>query len=630
MCHCVAAGYPGPHLRSEGCESDTEPVTPKPSKTDFPADVLTFDLEGGDAADLYRTPGPEYITLAGWAADDGPVKVRSFRPVEHLRHAMADARMVTGHNIMAFDLPALVRAGAMTMEQVHKAARDGRLFDTILVARQLDPPMARAKGVDAQRKYDLGTLGEKHGLGAKLSDVSKALAKKYGGWANIPVDRESEDGQAFRAYLTQDVELSRGLYRELSHLVETKHGEGFAAYLKREHRVAAIAAQISTNGFLVDQELLATRVSEIRDRKADAMRFLSEECRIPTRDAKGKAYLSPLASKAGKEALEKALVAAGATSFWRTEKSGEFQVSAEHMMHLGREHEHLPAVTAIVKQVHRIVSARTVYETINNTMMPDGRVHPKVSFEQATGRWSLTAPGLTVMGKRGGRHVERAVLLPDPGEALLSVDLSQVDMRAVAGLSGDQAYIDMLKTDDPHTDLAIALFGDAKFRETAKAIGHGWNYGESLKRISMENEIAPKLVMKFDQSMRERFPRLIEWREEVRAIAESGSLLDNGFGRMMRADPQRAHTQGPALEGQGAARDLMMGGMLNIADRHPEVLPMLRAQVHDEIVLSVPIDQAEEIGRAVVECLSFEWNGVPITADVSRPGTNWSLCYSKS
>jgi DNA polymerase-1 len=132
--------------------------------------------------------------------------------------------------------------------------------------------------------------------------------------------------------------------------------------------------------------------------------------------------------------------------------------------------------------------------------------------------------------------------------------------------------------------------------------------------------------MQFDQLMRDRFPRLVEWREEVRALAGSGALLDNGFGRMMRPDPQRAHTQGPALMGQGAARDIMMTGLLRLPG---EILPMLRAQVHDEIVLSVPADRAEEIGRAVVEALSFEWRGVPITADVSRPGTDWSKVYEK-
>lgn len=597
--------------------------------------VVTFDLETGDAGDLYRTPGEEYIRIGATAEDDQPVTSFNGPGTSVPRAVVSDLRTgmtITGHNIMAFDLPALVRSGAMKMPEVHRLAADNRVFDTIIVARYLDPPMARDKGVDTQRKYDLGTLAVHHGLGEKYTDISHALAKKYGSWDAIPIDTcdpdagRAADAAAFIGYMKQDVELSRRLHRELSHKL-ANNGDDLA-YVHREHRVAAIAAQISMNGFLVDQTLLAERIAEIEQRKADALSVLAGKHGVPLANEKGVPFKSPLASKGGKAAIEKALITAGvpAKALWRTGKSGDLQLSAETMVHYGQEYGHIPAVAEIARNVHRIVSARTVYETANNAMGPDGRCHPKISFTQATGRWSLTNPGLTVFGKRGGRHVERDIFIPDPGEVILSFDLSQVDMRAVAGLSQDRAYIEMLKAEDPHAELALTLFGDSAMRETAKPIGHGWNYGESLRRIAEDNGIEPRLVVQFDRMMRERFGRLVEWREEVRALAESGTLLDNGFGRMMRPDPMRAHTQGPALMGQGAARDLMMTGMLRLP---PEVLPMLRAQIHDEIVLSIPIDQVEEVSRVVIDALSFEWRGVPILADRSRAGTSWGQCYAK-
>lgn len=596
------------------------------------SELLTFDLETGDAADLYRVPGAEYVHIGATAADDQPVQdftgPDTRTVAENVTSRFWGAATVTGHNIMAFDLPALVRAGTITMPEIHRMAAEGKLFDALLAARFVDPPMARDKGVDQQRRYDLGTLGPAYGLGDKLTDVSGLLAKRYGGWDAIPYDtsdpdpERASDAADFIGYMRQDVELSRRLHAALLERL----GGTVPDYLVREHRVAAIAAQIRHNGFKVDQELLTERVEGVRKVKADAMARLAENYGIPTTDAKGKAYASPLATKAGKAALEEALRREGATSFWRTEKSGEFQVGSDHMLHLGREYHHLPGVVAIAKDVYRIVGARSVYQTALDHLCPDGRVHPKIGFEQATGRWSVTSPGLTVFGKRGGRHVERDVFLPDEGEVLMSADLSQVDMRAVAGLSQDQAYIEMLKHDDPHAEIAIALFGDVKHREKAKAIGHGWNYGRGLAAISQMEEIEPRLVRQFDTSMRERFPRLVEWQTEVRAIAESGDLLDNGFGRLMRADPRRAHTQGPALMGQGAARDIMMEGLLRLP---AEILPMLRAQVHDEIVFSAPVERAEEIGRAVVEALTFDWKGVPIMADVSKTGTSWGMCYTK-
>lgn len=594
-----------------------------------PTGVVTFDLETGDAAELHKADPATYIRIGATATDGQSVASYAARAAEAVTADIRYGATITGHNIMAFDLPVLVRSGAMTMAEVHELAADGRLFDALLAARFLDPPMARDKGVDMQRKYDLGTLAGTYQLGGdKLTDTTAALKKKYGGWNEIPWDTEdpdpvrAADAELFRLYMIQDVKLSRDLHRVLL----DKLGGTVPEYLKREHRVAAVAAQISANGFLVDQDLLATRVAEVNERKAGSLAWLAENIGLPLANAKGVPYKSPLASAVGKAALEKGLREAGATSLWRTAKSGDLDTSGEHMRHLAQEYGHLPQVRAIAKEVYRIVGARSVYQTVSDHVAPDGRVHPKIGFDQATGRWSVTSPGLTVLGKRGGRHVERAILLPDPGELLIAVDLSQVDMRAVAGLSQDKAYIEMLKTDDPHTELAVALFGDAGFREQAKAIGHGWNYGESLKRISQDNEIDPAIVNRFDRSMYQRFGRLVEWREEVRALAASGALLDNGFGRTMRPDPQRAHTQGPALMGQGAARDLMMTGLLRLP---AEIRPMLRAQIHDEVVASVPAADVVEIGQEIVKAFTFEWRGVPILADVSRSGTDWSKCYEK-
>lgn len=616
------------HARARAEENGVAEVPPVPSIIEAVeplADLITLDLETGDASDLYRA-GAGYIRLAGVAEDGQDVMVYD-GPGSAIPRAVAQdiraGRVVTGHNIMAFDVPALVRAGALTMPEVHAIAKEGRFFDGLLAMRHLDPPMAKERGVDAARKYDLDSLGRRFDLGGKVTEV-KALVKKYGGWASIPTSPDDPDGALFREYLVQDVELSRSLHGVLMRDL----GE-VPPYLVREHRVAALATQISVNGFRVDVPELDRRVAEINDRKAESMALLSERYGIPTADAKGKEYKSPLSTKAGKAALTAALREAGATSIWTTEKTGDIQVGADHMLHLSQEYHHLPAVREIAKNVYRIVGARTVYETVHNHLSGD-RVHPRVAFKQATGRWSLTEPGLTVLGKRGGRHVERMVFLPEPGHVIVTADLSQVDMRAVAGLSQDPAYIEMLRNEDPHAEIAKALFGDVKFREGAKAIGHGWNYGRGIKAISESEDIDPALVRRFDTSMRERFPRLVQWQIETREWAESGALMDNGFGRPMRPDPERAYTQGPALMGQGAARDIMMTGLLNVADRYPEILPMFRAQIHDEIVLSAPEADAPEVARAVAECMTFEWRGVPILADAGPFGRTWGSCYIKA
>jgi DNA polymerase-1 len=252
----------------------------------------------------------------------------------------------------------------------------------------------------------------------------------------------------------------------------------------------------------------------------------------------------------------------------------------------------------------------------------------------------VTEPGLTVFGKRNGKYVERRIIVPEPGHSILAVDLAQGDMRAVAAHSRDEKYMRIFtepgpdgKPRDLHSEIALAVFGDVKYRETAKAIGHGWNYGESVRRMVI-NGADQKLAQQFDDMMREMYPQLVQWQHDVRSVAEDDRLLDNGFGRLMRADPRFAYTQAPALVGQGCTRDMLAEGLLRLP---LEFWPYLRVIVHDEVVMSVPTKDFEEISRIVVEAMSFDLadvtggklGSVPVVAEASKPGRTWSEVYEK-
>jgi DNA polymerase-1 len=343
-------------------------------------------------------------------------------------------------------------------------------------------------------------------------------------------------------------------------------------------------------------------------------------------------YVNPLATAAGKAAVEKALTEAGIKPdiLPRTKKSGDLQLSGEEMGALlakiqksGRRDERIERTLELIVS---LVGERTVYQTADTYRTGD-RVHPEIFPTQASGRWSVTKPGLTVFGKRGGKHVERRIFLPEPGHSIIAVDLDQVDARVVAAMSQDPGYMAIFQ--DPNVDLhstvAKAVFGDVKFREAAKAISHGWNYGEGINTM-VKNGVARDLAVQFDREMRMNFPGLVEWQDDVRGIAGAGKLLDNGWGRKMRADRQYAYTQAPALVGQGGTRDILAEGVLRLP---LEFWPYLRVMIHDELVLSVPTKDAEEIGREVVKAFSFDFRGVPITAGCSKPGRTWAEVYEK-
>lgn len=590
-------------LPSDGSADDLPPVPDTPA-----AGVTVFDLETASADELC-TYGPGYIRLGGYTHAG---EVRLTADADRLTRYLEQADLVAGHNILGFDLLAMTRYHGL---DVHAMVERGAVFDTLLAARQLDPPRARAN-----QKYDLDTLAGRMGLPGKSFDLKK-LAKEFGGYDRIPLD-----DPRYREYLERDVSVSLGVYARTA----TRD-----PYIAREHRVAAVTGQITLNGFAVDRELLDERLADVAQTKGDALAELEEAYEIPMTSAKGVRYKSPLATDAGKAALEEAFTRLGVTELPRTPKTGALTTGGEEMAALARRY---PQAARLCELVKTVTGARTIYGTIDahTVQTSDGRwrVFPTISMEQSTGRASTTKPGLTVVGKRGERYHERDVFVADPGEVMLSVDLAQVDARAVAALSGDPAYREMFAPGrDLHAEVAERVWRDRSRREHAKAIGHGWNYGMGLGRLAAEAEVDYLAAQQFDAAMRYQFPRLVEWRDEVRTLAAAGFLLDNGFGRKMNPDPERAHTQGPAFMGQGAARDLMMEGLLRLPRK---IYPMLRAIVHDEVVLSVPADIALDVAHAVTSAMSFEWRGVPIIAEPQKTrdgqvrfGRTWGDLYAK-
>src|SRR5690606_27506581 len=141
---------------------------------------------------------------------------------------------------------------------------------------------------------------------------------------------------------------------------------------------------------------------------------------------------------------------------------------------------------------------------------------------------------------------QRTPFVPDWGHVLIAVDASQVDMRAVAAECQDPAYIALFEPGgDAHMDMAEGYFGERTkdARAKTKAINHGLNYGQSAAAVAARNGLALDLVNAAVLERSRAYPRLIEWTGEVREFGGRGELLDNGFGRLMRCDPDRAWTQ---------------------------------------------------------------------------------------
>jgi DNA polymerase-1 len=630
--------------------------------------VLTFDLETADAdalftmrvktADGWRPVEGPFVRLIGYKINDLPVRITT--DADELIEEIKKADVVQGHNIMGFD--GLALAWHHGMDWAMFAAK---AYDTDPASRQHTPPRSREHG--SEDKYDLDHVAKRLGVAGKITgeDGLPALKRQYGGYDRIDVT-----DARFRAYLVQDVEAA---YEVAERLPRTP-------YVDREHVLLTYAGHMTLTGFLIDLPLLKQRIKEGQDRKAAALKELNEVYGIPlgdyrspaaqrwwyaqhdgdetaadndpekvsARDHNGRAVWewakSPLATRKGKDALIAAFQKLGCKHFPRVEKGKRINPDTgaeEKDIAAGREGmdrmiSHyvdklgMTEVKRLCDLVTIVTTIRTIYQTAMDNVAPDGRIHPVVSMKQASGRWSVR-PGMTVFGKRGGKWVEREIFVADPGHVVITCDLSQVDMRAVAGHCQDPKYMALFGFNadgtpkDAHTEIG-KLLGIS--RDQAKPMGHGEGYGLGAKRM-IKSGLDPALVYAFFDGMARNFPRRSEWRDEIRDAAADGELLDNGFGRKMRCDPRWAYTVAPALMGQGTARDITMEVLIRLFEAHPDYVGYLRNHAHDEFIFVVPEDRAAEIGEHIREAFTWSWRDVPILCDLSPIGPNWGVVSAK-
>jgi len=593
--------------RSEHCPDPFADHTPPPS-----AVPVGLDLEAWDAEDLFRhdTPvlGP-YVRLVG----AGPVGDVATGRAEVLERIRGDNPIV-GVNLALFDLPALDVHEGIPVEETIPRAHDIRF-----VAFQDDPPTSyETKAGPHYKHYNLESLANRY-LDDHKSDLGKALAKEYGGWGHIAY----EDAR-YHDYCRDDVNKALRLADVLP----------MTDYDRREMRVAAILARASIEGFRVDVPALERRITEQAEQTAAGRQMLHDRFGFPTHTADGKnVSKAPQRTVAGKRAFEEALKSFGVDlGDWPRGKDGSLSLGKEIMAEaiVWAETENHPAL-AIMKAVAEMNGLRSNAANIMRCVVGD-RVHPRFEPFQAFGRWSVTEPGLTVL-KKSYEDSDRIFMLPDPGEALVSFDADQVDIRCVAFHSQDPGLLAIMQDPDRdiHSEISDLAFGDHEpdHRFHAKSCDLGWLYGRTVNGLANTPGITREAAERVDMTMRTQFNSVPDWQHDVRRAAEGRALLDNGFGRHFRCDEGREYTQAPAGHGQSMTRDVVAEGLLRMKDRHPELIPRLRVVVHDEIVMSIPRADLEDVKRAVIEDMTIERGGVPFTWGSSPAGDNWAECYKK-
>ncbi len=276
-----------------------------------------------------------------------------------------------------------------------------------------------------------------------------------------------------------------------------------------------------------------------------------------------------------------------------------------------------------------------------------GRVHTSYNQTVAiTGRLSSSEPNLQNIPVKSmeGRKIREAFIAPK-GWQIMSADYSQIELRIMAHLSGDEAMIAAFNSgEDIHRTTAAEVFAVAldqvssEQRRYAKSINFGLIYGMGVFGLAAQLEIPRDAAKNFIDRYFARFNGVAQYMENIRASAKEHGYVETVFGRRLwlpeiksanaarRAGAERAAINAPM---QGTAADLIKLAMINVADwiKATGLRSRLIMQVHDELVLEVP-DAEVELMRVQlpIRMAQAAELTVPLLAEVGV-GLNWEEAH---
>ena len=395
-----------------------------------------------------------------------------------------------------------------------------------------------------------------------------------------------------------------------------------------EMPVAALLAQMEDAGIAVDDAVLAARQTELDARVThaaeDAWAAAGHELNLS----------SP-------KQLQTVLFDELGMPKTRRTKTG-YTTDAEALAGLYAKTSH-PFLAGLLEHRDAIKLRQTV-EGLRKAIGADGRIH--TTFQQtiaATGRLSSTDPNLQNIPARTeeGRRIREAFVVGRGYECLLTADYSQIEMRIMAHLSGDEALIEAFRSgEDLHRyvaalvhDIDVEAVTDAQ-RSRIKAMSYGLAYGLSAFGLARRLGIDSAEAVALRQAYFDRFGKVHDYLEGVVERARVDGWTETILGRRrylpdltsdnrrLREIAERAALNAPI---QGSAADIIKKAMIDVADALAGAGASSRVllQIHDELLLEVAPGDADEVERIVRDKMvrAVELS-VPLEVSVGR-GATW-------
>ena len=497
-----------------------------------------------------------------------------------------------------------------------------QIEDTMIASFVLDPSKRHGMDALAQRCLDgYETI--------KFEDV----VPKGGNFSQVPLE-DAKD------YAAEDAVVTMSLWMALKKELEEK--KAWKIYEELDRPLIPILFEMEREGVLVDRQYL----KELSDDFHKDLENIQSKSREMLKDygvdvAPDVNFLSP--KQMGVllfEKLDLPVIKKGKTGP-STDQSVLEELALQHPF---------PALILEIRELSKLLS--TYVDALPKLLQEEtSRVHTEFSQTIAqTGRLASSNPNLQNIPIRtdNGRKIRQAFIARD-GYVLLGVDYSQIELRVLAEMSGEENLSSaFIEGQDIHRKTASLMFNieekdvTDEQRRSAKAINFGIIYGQSAFGLSKTLKISRKEAQSFIDAYFKSYPGIREFMDQNIQAARDAKCATTITGRQrplkeiesknphLKSFAERMAINSPL---QGTAADLMKLAMIRVYGRIKEELPeaKLLLQVHDELIFECPKASAEDLKKMVLEELespdifksfsSKKWN-VPLKANAAV-GSNW-------
>jgi len=576
------------------------------------AAVISFDSETTSTEEMLADivgislavkAGQAYYIPVGHAAGDN-LGIKEV--IKALTPAFTDPSIPKiGHNVK-YDYIVLARNGLVTTPLT---------FDSMLAEFVIDP---------ASRNLGLKNLVHAR-LGEEMTHIEELIGKGRNqvGMADIAVE-------SVAPYAAADAETVIRLMPILQKELERSGGAKLLAEI--EMPLVPVLAEMEMTGILLDLPFFKKLSEKLARRMAEVEKQVFDSVGKPFNLNSTQQLSEVLFNHLRLEPPDKGKKTA----------SGHFSTSADVLESLRGKH---PVVDLILENRELSKIKSTYVDALPAAVdAVTGRVHTSYSqIGAVTGRISSSNPNLQNIPIRTeeGRRVRNG-FITDKGSVLLSVDYSQIELRIVAHMAGDEAMQAAFQAgEDIHVTTAAAVYGidnDAvtkEMRRHAKAINFGLIYGMSAFGLTRTTDLTLAEAENFVKTYFKKFPGVKKYLDGTRQLAAQQGYVETLLGRrryfpglqgkMNQQLKNREEREAINAPIQGTAADIIKLAMLRIppALKSAKLKAKMLLQVHDELVLECPKEELVKTARLVQKIMA---DALPISIPLSteaRAGQNW-------